>query len=63
MHGEWMCKQILRVLEAERARDEIHAALVASEAAQRRLAEELIVANREFERRVVARTSELEEWP
>lgn len=44
--GEWMCQQIIRVLDAERKRD---AAL--------RAVEEV---NRELERRIVERTSELE---
>ena len=58
--GEWMCRQIVRVLKAERARDEVVAALRKSEAEQRRLAEELAEANRALERRVAARTAELE---
>lgn len=44
--GEWMCQQIMRVLKAEQARDEALAAL-----------EDM---NRDLERRVKERTSELE---
>ena len=44
--GEWMCRQIMRVLDAERTRD----------AAQRALEE----VNRNLERRVTERTAELE---
>lgn len=58
--GEWMCEQIVRVLEAEEKRDEALAALQTSEAQQRRLSEELAEMNRELERRVMERTAQLE---
>jgi len=57
--GEWMCQQIIRVLQAERKRDDAMKALRASEEKQRRLAEELAESNRHLERRVSERTSEL----
>ncbi len=57
--GEWMCHQILRVLKAERERDQVLAALRESEQRQRRLAEQLAAANRDLERRVEERTAEL----
>lgn len=59
-HGEWMCQQITRIVNAERKRDMALAALAKSEAQQRRLAEELAVMNRDLERRVRERTVELE---
>jgi len=59
-HGEWMCQQITRILNAERKRDLALAALSSSEAQQRRLAEELAEMNRDLERRVRERTAELE---
>ncbi len=55
-----MCQQILRVLKAERGRDEALTALRRSEAEQRRLAEQLAELNRDLERRVADRTAELE---
>jgi signal transduction histidine kinase len=58
--GEWMCQQIIRVLNAEHKRDEALRELQASEAQQRRLAEQLAELNRDLERRVMARTAELE---
>jgi light-regulated signal transduction histidine kinase (bacteriophytochrome) len=58
--GDWMCQQILRVIKAERIRDEALHALRQSEAEQRRLAEELSKMNGELERRVADRTAELE---
>ncbi len=58
--GEWMCQQILRVLNAEEARDKALSALKESEAQQRRLAEQLAEMNRDLERRVAERTSELQ---
>lgn len=57
--GEWMCQQIIRVLNAERTRDKTLAALRESEAHQRILAEQLAVANRDLERRVAQRTADL----
>ncbi|HYV98440.1 MAG TPA: MEDS domain-containing protein [Gemmatimonadaceae bacterium] len=51
--GEWMCGQLVRMLEAEVDRDKAVTALRASEA---RLAQ----ANRDLERRVAERTAELE---
>lgn len=59
-HGEWMCQQITRILNAERKRDMALAALSKSEAQQRRLAEELAVLNQGLEKRVRERTIELE---
>jgi signal transduction histidine kinase len=58
--GEWMASQILRVMNAERARDRVVHALRESEAQQRRLAEQLAEMNRDLERRVAERTAELE---
>ncbi len=58
--GEWMCQQILRVLAAERTRDVALAALQKSEAEQRELAERLAEANRDLERRVTDRTTQLQ---
>lgn len=57
--GEWMCQQILRVLDAERKRDHALTALRASEAEQRRLAEQLAEMNRGLEQLVAERTAEL----
>lgn len=59
-HGEWMCQQITRILNAERKRDVALAALGKSEAQQRRLAQELAVMNQNLEKRVRERTAELE---
>lgn len=59
-HGEWMCQQITRILNAERKRDLALAALGKSEAQQRRLAQELALMNQDLERRVSERTTELE---
>lgn len=58
--GEWMCQQIIRVLNAEHRRDEALRALKESESHQRRLAEQLAELNRDLERRVIERTAELE---
>lgn len=58
--GEWMCQQIIRVLDAERKRDQALSALRESEAHQRRLAGQLAETNRDLERRVAQRTAELE---
>ena len=58
--GEWMCQQIIRILNAERKRDKALAALSDSEARQRLLAEELAEANRNLERRIRERTAQLE---
>ena len=58
--GEWMCQQIIRVLNAEDNRDKALAALRDSEARQRHLAEQLAEMNRDLERRVAERTAELE---
>ncbi len=57
--GEWMCQQILRVLNAERTRDHALTELRASEAHQRALATELAALNRQLERRVAERTADL----
>jgi signal transduction histidine kinase len=58
--GEWMCQQITRTLKAERRRDEALLALSASEGEQRRLADALTLSNDDLERRVAARTMDLE---
>ena len=58
--GEWMCQQIIRVLDAEQIRDKALTALRASEAHQRHLAEQLAEANRDLERRVAERTADLQ---
>lgn len=58
--GEWMCQQILRVMNAESKRDRALADLKESEAQQRRLAEELAEMNRNLERRIQERTAQLE---
>jgi signal transduction histidine kinase len=58
--GEWMCQQIIRILNAERKRDQALTALSASEAQQRRLAEELAETNRNLENRIKERTAQLE---
>ena len=57
--GEWMCQQIIRVQNAERARDQAMTALKESEAQQRRLAEQLAEMNCDLERRVEERTFQL----
>jgi len=59
--GEWMCQQIVRVLEAESARDQALHALKESEAQQRHLAQQLAEMNRDLEQRVQERTSQLEQ--
>jgi signal transduction histidine kinase len=51
--GEWMCRQITRILRAEQKRD-------AALAEQRRLAEQLAETNKDLERRVRERTTDLE---
>lgn len=58
--GEWMCRQIIRILDAESRRDQALAALKESEAKQRRMAEELAEVNRSLERRISERTADLE---
>jgi signal transduction histidine kinase len=57
--GEWMCEQIIRVLNAEQARDKATTSLRQSEVQQRMLAAQLAELNRDLERRVEERTSEL----
>jgi len=59
--GQWMCQQIIRVLEAESARDKAMNALKESEAQQRGMAEQLADMNRDLERRVQERTCQLEQ--
>lgn len=58
--GEWMCKQLVRIMDAERLRDRAIDELRASETKQRHLAEELAVTNRELEDRVLERTRDLQ---
>ncbi len=58
-HGEWMYQQIVRILAAERSRDQALAIARQSEAEQRRLVEELARLNRDLEERVAHRTAEL----
>lgn len=58
--GEWMCQQILRIMNAECKRDQALAALSESEAQQRHLAEELAEMNRNLESLIRERTAELE---
>jgi signal transduction histidine kinase len=58
--GEWMCQQLIRIMDAERTRDRALDALRASEAEQRRLAEHLAELNRDLEQRVKDRTAALE---
>lgn len=58
--GEWMCQQIIRVLNAEHNRDKALTALRDSEERQRHLAEQLAEMNCDLERRVAERTAELE---
>ena len=58
--GEWLCQQILRVLEAEQKRDQALKALQESESHQRHLAQQLAEMNRNLERHVKERTAELE---
>lgn len=58
--GQWMCDQLLRVMKAERRRDQALSSLTKSEAKQRRMAEELADANRDLEQRVQERTAALE---
>ncbi len=59
--GEWMCEQIIRVLDAESARDQAMIALKESEAQQRQLAEQLSVVNRDLDLRVQERTFQLQQ--
>jgi signal transduction histidine kinase len=59
--GEWMCQQIVRVLDAESSRDKALHALKDSEAQQRALATELAEANRHLEKRVEERTLQLQQ--
>ena len=59
--GEWMCQQLIRIMDAERLRDRAMDALRASESNQRRLAEELADSNRNLEKRVLERTRDLHE--
>jgi len=59
--GAWMCEQIMRVVNAESARDQAMAALRESEMQQRQLAEQLAEANRDLESRVQERTSLLQQ--
>jgi len=59
--GEWMCQQLIRIMQAERLRDQAVDALRESEATQRRLAEELADTNRHLEQRVLERTRDLHE--
>jgi signal transduction histidine kinase len=59
--GGWMCQQLVRIMQAERLRDQALDALRASESQQRRLAEELADSNRNLEKRVLERTRELHE--
>jgi signal transduction histidine kinase len=58
--GEWLCQQILRVLEAEQKRDQALKALAESESHQRLLAQQLAEINRNLEHHVKERTAELE---
>jgi signal transduction histidine kinase len=58
--GEWLCQQILRVLQAEQRRDLALKALAESESHQRHLAQQLAEMNRNLERHVKDRTAELE---
>jgi signal transduction histidine kinase len=58
--GEWMCDQIIRVLNAEHARDKAMTSLQQSELQQRQLAVQLAELNRDLERRVEERTAELQ---
>lgn len=59
--GEWMCQQIVRVQNAEGARDKAMSALRESEAKQRLLAEQLAEMNCGLEQRVQQRTLQLEQ--
>jgi signal transduction histidine kinase len=59
--GEWMCQQLIRIMQAERLRDQAIEALRESESTQRRLAEELADTNRFLEQRVLERTRDLHE--
>jgi signal transduction histidine kinase len=58
--GEWMCQQMIRVMQAERKRDTALIALKRSEEKQRKLAGELTEVNGHLEQRVAERTRELE---
>ena len=58
--GEWMCQQLIRILDAEKRRDEALQALQRSESEQRYLAQQLAEVNRTLEHRVKQRTAELE---
>jgi signal transduction histidine kinase len=59
--GDWMCQQLIRIMQAERLRDMAIDALRASESSQRMLAEELAETNRDLEQRVLDRTRDLYE--
>ncbi|MGE0157803.1 MAG: MEDS domain-containing protein [Gemmatimonadales bacterium] len=59
--GDWMCQQLIRIMDAEKLRDSAIDALRASESRQRSLAEELAESNRDLEHRVLERTRALHE--
>jgi len=58
--ADWMCQQLLRVLEAESSRDEALAALRQKEAEQRSLVDQLVDLNHDLEKRADQRTKALE---